>query len=279
MGSVKFVCFGLCLLASFMGCLSQAPACPDGWTMFGFSCYGFAADQLTATWDGARDVCLAAGGDLVNIESAEENSFIGSLVQGASDGEYNVWIGFVEGGDGYSNWAPGEPNYEWETATEMIVTRKYVASWDDFVWNDSDGSLARNGYVCEAAPTCAAGWVMYEQACYFFDASDLTATLDGGRDVCLAAGSDLVSIGSDEENSFVASLAQGASDGEYNVWIGFNEGDDGYSNWAPGEPNYEWETATEMIITRKYVASWDDFVWNDSDGSLARNGYVCEAGL
>jgi hypothetical protein len=78
------------------------------------SCY--LVGDTTFTWQDARDLCQAWGGDLVQIDSAEENA---QLVQRAED---TAWIGATDqfdegtfrwaGGDllDYTEWLMGQPN-------------------------------------------------------------------------------------------------------------------------------------------------------------------------
>ena len=55
-----------------------AGACPQGWTGYHSSCY-LVFNRLTNQWNQARQVCQEHGGDLVEIESPEENHFVYTL--------------------------------------------------------------------------------------------------------------------------------------------------------------------------------------------------------
>jgi len=50
------------------------PALPDRWFQFGSKLYKFFVERKT--WEQARQVCQANGGELVTIESERENQFV-----------------------------------------------------------------------------------------------------------------------------------------------------------------------------------------------------------
>jgi len=116
--------------------------------------------------------------------------------------------------------------------------------------------------------TCAAGWEYFDGSCYKVTATNLSAS--AARDACLSETADLVKITSEEENTFVSTLAAGE------VWIGLEKNaQDGlfywkdgmrksYSNWrkdsSPGndpcvvmEADGDWRTASCTFTPTKYV--------------------------
>ena len=50
--------------------------CPDGWKLFGASCYKF--DERSTTWAEADKLCAQEGGRLASIHSKDEDDFIKS---------------------------------------------------------------------------------------------------------------------------------------------------------------------------------------------------------
>ncbi|XP_025099693.1 C-type lectin domain family 2 member D-like [Pomacea canaliculata] len=71
--------------------------CPENWVHWEESCYAF-VDDLTS-WTAAKTICLSLKADLVQIESAEENTFLTQIVQQRK--AVGVWIGlddFVQEG-------------------------------------------------------------------------------------------------------------------------------------------------------------------------------------
>ncbi len=73
--------------------------CLDG-SLFAERCFSASSGPLT--WADARANCLAWGGDLVSIESADEDAFVASLL------DVSVWIGASDQTtDGAFTWADG----------------------------------------------------------------------------------------------------------------------------------------------------------------------------
>ncbi|XP_060593243.1 perlucin-like [Ruditapes philippinarum] len=129
-------------------------ACPHGWILHGKSCYHFSHD--TEEWIGALAVCRELGGQLVEIEDADEDTFI---IHEARRHHKSYWIGLsdiqVEGtwvwmsskiplvpGD-YKNWARGQPDNH--KGNENCVNLE-----EDFgtLWNDLSCHIFQN-YICE----------------------------------------------------------------------------------------------------------------------------------
>lgn len=113
----------------------------------GQSCYRSTAD--IASWFGARAACLEWGGDLVSIESPQEDEFLSERVR------VEVWIGAndldVEGSyvwaDGtpveYENWSVAQPdNFQGQ---EDCVEKRV----EDGAWNDRPCGGDDQEYVCE----------------------------------------------------------------------------------------------------------------------------------
>ncbi|KAL1023925.1 hypothetical protein UPYG_G00049080 [Umbra pygmaea] len=61
--------------------------CPDGWIKFGSSCYYISTEKKT--WDESREDCLQRGGDLVIINSLEEQTFLNFM-------KVEAWIGLTD---------------------------------------------------------------------------------------------------------------------------------------------------------------------------------------
>jgi hypothetical protein len=93
-----------------------APAldiCPEG-NAFGSSCYRAALMPLP--WNAARADCLANGADLVVIDDAREDDFVGGLAEsglwiGATDQSREDEFEWVDGSAVvFDNWGPGQPD-------------------------------------------------------------------------------------------------------------------------------------------------------------------------
>jgi serine/threonine protein kinase len=148
-------------VAADMGALPQI-AIPDDTTAFGEHSYKFFGEQLT--WKEANARCKSLGGNLVIIDDAEENSFVGSLV--AKSGSENSWIGItdeaIEGQwltvsgapAGFTNWLkPHEPdNTAGEEHFALISNRMREGKRSAWQWHDQPDQAETHlapGYVCE----------------------------------------------------------------------------------------------------------------------------------
>lgn len=124
--------------------------CPSGFQAFERSCYR--VSTLSLGWLLARTECLTSGADLVSIESAVEDRFVGGLVA------ESIWIGasdLVQDGvytwaDGrpvtFTNWGPGQPD-EWADQDCIEKRQETGEPWYD---QPCERSLR---YVCERAGT------------------------------------------------------------------------------------------------------------------------------
>ena len=93
--------------------------CPTGWTLFKNNCYLF--NDSAMTWLQAQTFCRGLKGELVKINSAEENEFVWDLATRQAP-SVKYWIGLKWNSTAndfywydhsvpvYNNWAPGEPN-------------------------------------------------------------------------------------------------------------------------------------------------------------------------
>ncbi|XP_071139219.1 perlucin-like protein [Mytilus edulis] len=124
--------------------------CDHGWFQFRNNCYLFT--YTSVTWDHARDMCKSKKSNLVKINDADENRWLGTKITNA--GKTQIWLG---GSDptgrntwmwisdftelNYKNWSPGNPSSNDEQCMMM-----YSKS---FKWNDGECYSKRGGYICE----------------------------------------------------------------------------------------------------------------------------------
>ena len=111
------------------------------------------------TWTDAEQYCESLGGHLATITSEEENTLVYQLMIkagytsayfGLSDRETEgTWIWVTGEPASYTNWHPGEPNYE--NSNEDYAM--YYYKFSDGTWNDGDfgGSTVNGGiaFICE----------------------------------------------------------------------------------------------------------------------------------
>ncbi|XP_026232663.1 CD209 antigen-like protein A [Anabas testudineus] len=82
--------------------ITQRKTCPAGWTMFRCSCYFLSS--VSGSWSEGRQDCNKRGGDLVVIDSAEEQTFLSEFTMVES------WIGLTDRDkEGTWNWVDGTP--------------------------------------------------------------------------------------------------------------------------------------------------------------------------
>lgn len=116
-------------------------------------------DVLT-TWEDARKACIAFGGHLATITSAEEADFIqsefgsvsrsgggwiGAYSDGAFGGDKDDWC-WVTGEEwSYANWEDGEPNNS--GGSEWFAALRASMLWNDL--DNVDSGHNHRGYICE----------------------------------------------------------------------------------------------------------------------------------
>ncbi|KAI4883140.1 hypothetical protein NFI96_020584, partial [Prochilodus magdalenae] len=91
-------------------CVGDA-CCAGGWKYFSGSCYYFSTDNKT--WAESRDACVAAGGDLVIINSTEEQDFLKRSYPGSGIQRY--WVGLTD--------AVKEGDWRWLDGTRLSETK------------------------------------------------------------------------------------------------------------------------------------------------------------
>ncbi|XP_024654238.2 C-type lectin domain family 4 member E [Maylandia zebra] len=120
--------------------------CEEGWEHHGGKCYYFSTNK--SSWTKSRDDCRAKGGDLVKIDSREEQEFLRKKVRRImTDHEDKFWIGLTDSAEqGRWLWVDGSPlneslsywNYKepdnWREDDCVMMGEKshgYQKSWSD----------------------------------------------------------------------------------------------------------------------------------------------------
>lgn len=164
-----------CALADQLNQLCKAradrlanPECPDGFSAFNEtrSCYQFFAG--TKNFVDAKIDCERMEGQLVQIDSVEENTFVFNLINAAlaPDSSASAYIGlndlavesdfrWATSNDplGYRNWGLNQPNNSSDNTVDCVVMNVNRAFAVNATWNDVGqcSSIART-YVCERDP-------------------------------------------------------------------------------------------------------------------------------
>ena len=148
------LCVGL-----FLTNIAGTP-CPRDWTLFNSYCY--LVNSSIKNWHQAQAYCHELEGELVKINSLEENEFVLALARKQAPSVEQVWIGlkrdprindFIWSDHSipvYTNWAPNEPNGgEAELCGHMYTRRTdCLPNRASGYWNDLRCDAIRPGWHC-----------------------------------------------------------------------------------------------------------------------------------
>ena len=139
------------------------PPCPSGWSRFNSYCY--LVSSSIKTWHQAQAYCRGLKGELVKINSADENEFVHNLVNQQAPTLKRVWIALNWDSilkvylwsdlsvPVYTNWAPSEPNgFAKEPCGHMYTSGHRGATG---YWNDLPCRVIPSwpcGLVCKRLP-------------------------------------------------------------------------------------------------------------------------------
>jgi hypothetical protein len=73
-------------------------SCPPNWILLGDQCWQAAPTAETAIWEDAQAACVAIGGELARLDTAEQQSYAASLTRG------DVWIGLQLAQGSWNDW-------------------------------------------------------------------------------------------------------------------------------------------------------------------------------
>ncbi|XP_030597015.1 hepatic lectin-like [Archocentrus centrarchus] len=142
--------------------------CEAGWEHHGGKCYHFSISK--SSWNQSRAECRAKGGDLVNIDSREEQRFLDGRVRNLmNEAEDKFWIGLTDSAaEGRwmwvdntplteSFWLSGEPNNwrgknpEGENCVRMTekTSNPDLKSWNDVSCSDPHRSICEKAEIRE----------------------------------------------------------------------------------------------------------------------------------
>uniref|UniRef100_A0A8P4GCM6 C-type lectin domain-containing protein n=1 Tax=Dicentrarchus labrax TaxID=13489 RepID=A0A8P4GCM6_DICLA len=110
----------------------SCPKCEYGWEQHGRQCYYFSISS--STWSESRDECRQKGGDLVQIDSREEQTFLELKVREKMNFEWDkFWIGLTDSEkEGTWLWVDGSPLNE-------SLTFWIHGEPDNWTWYNPDG--------------------------------------------------------------------------------------------------------------------------------------------
>lgn len=257
-------------------------------------CYLFQASNQKS-WAGARNSCIAWGGDLVAPSSPAELDFIAKKLGKA------VWIGgyalaqsctfsFSNGEPWRARWASGQPN---DTAgASSVITSPSTGEMSNY-----SGSFDL-GFVCERSPagSCGDGVVQPGEECDdgaaaspYFDCSGCKLACKAGEfedpttrhcyrvvpdlvtsnnaaSACAGLGAYLAAINTPEENALIQPHIMAPT------WIGLSSASE--ATWTNGDPVCYSNVPGGGPIQKGCAVMLLDGTWATS--CSANRGYVCE---
>ncbi|XP_072543992.1 C-type lectin domain family 4 member E-like [Salminus brasiliensis] len=109
--------------------------CAKDWKYFMGKCYYFSTDGKT--WTASRDACVAVGGDLVIINTPEEEDFIKRSTSPSHLNYY--WVGLTD--------AVKEGDWRWLDGTELSTTSIYWGEKQPDNWRGEKKNILKERIV------------------------------------------------------------------------------------------------------------------------------------
>ena len=212
------------------------------WKTFKGAQYALGKDNIVESWQIARDMCQAAGGDLATIQSWEVQKFINDQF-GTSK---NIWIGASRSSTSSLTpwtWANGVA-WEYKNWNDCSygnylcgkIDRNENGRWKD-VECDKD-NIPR--YLCQKGTSTSTMWVRIHGAEYsYMEDGDCFDGWTDARDRCQSyTGANIASILSQEVQDALSSYITPQWTDDY--FIGLNDlGTEGTFVWEKGE-TFQW---------------------------------------
>ncbi|XP_071953791.1 macrophage mannose receptor 1-like [Antedon mediterranea] len=239
-------------ILAIIGFVALATACEDGWESYNGYCYLFNQIGGNRNYADSEVFCLNHGAHLVSIHSEAENDFVTRTARDLDMG--NTWIGLDDNGhENEFTYLDGTPFYR--GGYTRGEPNNHGAGQDcsyfpfgptPYGWDDLDCS--RNSrFVCEKNVECEEGWITWGQNghCYKFFPEEMIYAQAKAR--CTEEGGYLVSITTDDENTFVirnVAIEISGSERPPRTWVGLDDTD------TEGLWHYADELDTESFVGR-----------------------------
>ncbi|XP_031470281.1 macrophage mannose receptor 1-like [Phasianus colchicus] len=286
-----------------------AASCAQGWdgAPQADSCFKFFVrdKNLKKNWFEAEEFCREIGGNLVTINSKEDQLLIWQLALEKGLQTQGFWMGlfllnpdegftWIDGSPViYENWDEDEPNNDKGIEHCVMFNRSPQMRWNDlycehllnWICESKKGTLLKpepnNKREYQAVQT-ADGWIIYKDKQYYF--SRERVPMEKARRICQRNFADLVVIEDENERQFIWKYINRKLSGIYlqeeSYFIGLFFSSDrklswlgktpvNYVAWAPSEPSYS-HNDENCVVMRK-----DFGFWNDINCGL-KNAFICE---
>ncbi|XP_076610902.1 CD209 antigen-like protein C [Chaetodon auriga] len=148
--------------------------CQDGWEKHGGHCYYFSISK--SSWNNSREECRRKGGDLVQIDSREEQAFLQLKLREKMDySEDKFWIGLTD--------SLVEGNWLWVDGSPLNTSWKFwsFGEPDDWTGDDEDGEDC--AMVGEKGSTDLNTW--FDKSCKSAQKSICEKSADNGQIKCV----------------------------------------------------------------------------------------------
>ncbi|KAL3837201.1 hypothetical protein ACJMK2_022572 [Sinanodonta woodiana] len=217
----------------------------QGWELLRNSIY-------TGHMNQAFNMCRTDGGNLVIIESSEEQEFIAGLMQ------KRIF-----------------------TAVELCIGSNKVHPEEDRRWINGEKFSYANWAKADLSSNESEQCIKDQNTGHCYQIVDKKTIWNQAYNICMQDGGMLVVIESSEEQKFIEVLMQRINFTVDGLWMGSNRLHPEkqrawinrkkfiYANWAEGEPN------NEPLIENCAEINTSDSSWNDCDCTY-RRGYICE---
>ncbi|KAK2830728.1 hypothetical protein Q5P01_018659 [Channa striata] len=104
--------------------------CEEGWEHHGPTCYYFSTNR--SSWNQSREECRGRGGDLVQIDSKEEQTFLEKkLREKMNEAEDKFWIGLTDSEE--------EDRWLWVDGSELNTSLTFWSKNEPDNWKGKNG--------------------------------------------------------------------------------------------------------------------------------------------
>uniref|UniRef100_U3JY95 C-type lectin domain-containing protein n=1 Tax=Ficedula albicollis TaxID=59894 RepID=U3JY95_FICAL len=279
-----------------------AAACAEGWhrASRADSCLKFFVREgnQKKSWFEAEEFCREIGGNLVTINTREDQILLWQLASEQGLNTQAFWIGlfllnpdegfaWIDGSPViYENWEENEPNNYEELEHCVMFNRSPQMRWNDLRcdhllnWiceTKKELVVQNNRHSYENYQLTNDGWIIYENKQYYFSKEHVH--MEEARRICQRNFADLVVIEKESKRRFLWQYIYTKHRGK-SYFIGlvvsfdqrFRWLDDtpvNYVAWAPNEPNFANNDENCVIMSKDFG------FWKDISCAL-KNAFICE---
>ncbi|XP_074013155.1 macrophage mannose receptor 1-like [Numenius arquata] len=279
-----------------------AAACAKGWdeASWADSCFKFFVREgnQKKSWFEAEEFCREIGGNLVTINTREDQTLIWQLASDKGLRNQAFWIGlfllnpdegfaWIDGSPViYEHWDEYEPNNSGELEHCVMFNGSPQMRWNDlrcehllnWICEAKKGTLLKPEpqYKLEYQATDD-GWIIYEDKQYYF--SEERVHMEQARRICQKNFADLVVIENESKRQFLWKYVYTKFRGEsylIGLVVSFDQKFSwldktpvNYVAWAPNEPNFANNDENCVIMSQDF-GFWKDI------SCAVRNRFICE---